>query len=581
MRTLFAAVTIAVATILVGCQDDDALLPSSPSRSLDTAVDDDALCELAGMVFDGGKLNAVCKQLRNIERQADRGETVDAAEKARDLIDFVLDHFRGGRLNDPPGPDTTEDVLGELIAGIAELGGLLPPGSDPIPPGAFTEEGAFEECNASAGCTVTTGTEFAGANIPAGTPLVDANTGEPVDDLIVVIARESDTLDPFTQFGFDDFPLFYNITTIPEVEIPSNGGLNGAQEDEMIVGVCVVDPPDPLAPPEGADLRIARLFDGDEGSEVEVTPLRDASFLDCTGASTGGEALTGWRGWLASIFGPASSVLDVTPLYANPGRLGGAISAFSIYGAVDVSAPEPDGTIRVSGFGSPRNRGPLVGSGTGTLGAATLESALNDPDNFGAEGTVACDVDLQGLVQSVAAGDLVDSQGNLQVDVFFAGLTGQTLSAEEATELADFMNAGGVVYLSGNSGSNEGPSYNPLFSELDVADVFTETLTGNNNVQSSNPITTPVTDGPFGVVGPMSHTVFRALAPSATTAVAIGTPTESPIVAEGVFGAGYLSWMGDPLYFNLFTNSDADNLNYFLNLFALGCSNGGGEEVPQ
>ncbi len=573
MRTLFAVFSIVFAITLVGCQNDDALLPSSPSRSLDTAADDEALCELAGMILDRGKLNAVCKQLRNIERQADRGETVDAAQKARDLIAFVLDHFRGGRLNDPPGPETTEDVLGELIAGIAELGGLLPPGSGPIPPGAFTEEGAFEECSASAGCTVTTGTEFAGANIPAGTPLVDVNTGEPVDDLIVVISRESDTLDPFTQFGFDDFPLFYNITTIPEVEIPSNGGLNGAQEDEMIVGVCVVDPPDPLAPPEGADLRIARLFDGDEGSEVEITPLRDASFLDCTGASTNGEALTGWRGWLASVFGPAASVLDVTPLYANPGRLGGAISAFSTYGAVDVSAPEPDGTIRVSG-------GPLVGSGTGSVGAATLEAALNDPDNFGGEGTVACDVDLQGLVQSIAAGDLVDGQGNLQVDLFFAGLTGQTLSAEEATELAAFMNAGGVVYISGNSGGNEGPSYNPLFSELDVADQYDVNTTGSPGITSTSiPVATPVTNGPFGVVGPMSSTIFRILQTDSSTDVA--SVGELPIVAELGVGDGYLSWMGDPLYFNLFTDSDADNLNYFLNLFALGCSDGGGEEVLQ
>lgn len=570
MRTLFAVVTIAVVTILVGCQNDDALLPSSPSRSLDTAVDDDALCELAGMVFDGGKLNAVCKQLRNIERQADRGKTVDAADKARDLIEFVLDHFNGGRLNDPPGPDTTEDVLGELIAGIAELGGLLPPGSGPIPPGAFTEEGAFQMCTASAGCTVTTGTEFAGTIIPAGIPLVDVNTGAPVDDVIVVISRESDTLFPFTPFGFDNFPLFYHITTIPEVEIASNGGLNGAQEEEIVVGVCVVDPPDPLAPPPGADLRIGRLFEGDEGPEVEITPERDASFLDCTGASTGEQALAGWRAWLATLFGPAASVLDVTPVYANPGRLGGAISAFSTYGAVDISAPEPivaegafgdgylswmgdplyfnlftdldtdnlnyflnlfalgcsdgggeeifPGTIRVSGFDSARSRAPLT-SGT----ASTLAAALADENNFGSEGVVACDVDIEGLVQSIAPGSLVDGQGNPQVDVFFAGLTAQTLSAAEATELADFLIAGGVLYLSGNSLANEGPSYNPLFTELGVGDSYTGTITGSNFVQSTNPIPTPVTDGPFGVVGPMSHTLFRVLAPMATTAVANGT----------------------------------------------------------
>jgi hypothetical protein len=85
------------------------------------------------------------------------------------------------------------------------------------------------------------------------------------------------------------------------------------------------------------------------------------------------------------------------------------------------------------------------------------------------------------------------------------------------------MNAGGILYVSGNSGANEGPSYNPLFTELGVGDLFTETITGSNFVQSSSPITTPVTDGPFGVVGPMTHTVFRVLAPMATAAVANGT----------------------------------------------------------
>jgi hypothetical protein len=89
---------------------------------------------------------------------------------------------------------------------------------------------------------------------------------------------------------------------------------------EAITGLCVVDPPDPFAPdPEvAARLRLAHSNPADPAT-IEFLPLADAPFLDCEGAGTQGLGLAG------------------------PGRLGGAITAFSPIAAVDPlsGGPEP------------------------------------------------------------------------------------------------------------------------------------------------------------------------------------------------------------------------------------------------
>jgi hypothetical protein len=56
-----------------------------------------------------------------------------------------------------------------------------------------------------------------------------------------------------------------------------------------------------------------------------------------------------------------------------------------------------------------------------------------------------------------------------------------------------------------------------------------------------------------------------------TGLTAIATDLGQVMLAEGAFFTGYISATGDPSYFNLFTDVDPDNLNYFLNLFSLAC----------
>lgn len=237
-------------------------------------------------------------------------------------------------------------------------------------------------------------------------------------------------------------------------------------------------------------------------------------------------------------------------------------------------------SIRVSGYTSPRSRLPLLDpSGNapiGFLGTSILVNALLDPNNFGTGGVMPCPVTFLPFVQTVETGSLVDSNGSLKVDLFFTGITGQTLSPVEAAELAAFVNAGGILYLGGDSGVNEGQSYNPLFAVLGITDSFSQTIVPIPSiVQTTVPLASPVTNGPFGIVGPLSHETFRVFFPgTGTTGIAFGDATGSIILAEGVFEKGYISATGDPIYVNEFLN-DTDNIKYFLNLFALACIRAG------
>lgn len=226
-------------------------------------------------------------------------------------------------------------------------------------------------------------------------------------------------------------------------------------------------------------------------------------------------------------------------------------------------------SIRVASFGSPRAVDPLIGPESRT---EILVGALQNPDNFGPGGTVSCPVEILDPIQTILPGSLVNPDNTLNADVFFGGNILGPLTAAEATELAAFINAGGIAYVGSNSGPGEGVSFNPLFSALGVTDQFIEATSSAIGIeQSSVPAATPVTTGPFGIVGPISITIFKIFVPgTGTDTVAAGITDPNTVLAEGAFGPGYLSVSGDVIFIDLLT-ADQDNLNYFLNLFALGC----------
>lgn len=333
LRALLLSLSLASCAVLIACNDAGEDLPSSLSEVTTSGADDcpTEIAELIDDLFKGGLKNAAYTQCGNTKRQLDRGETADAIGKALDLIGFILDHYAGGRLQDPNGsaPPTTEEAVAELINLLLALVGL-----DPIFPadGLGDPDFAAEICEAGEECEVVTDTKFAGLRATFA------------QTVLVVISRLPDDPGPFEEFGFDDFPLFYDIS--------ATGGANGgggsfglalAQDvpiTDGVAGVCVVDPPDPFAPdPEIAgDLRLAHVIEVEGEPEVEILPLADADFLDCTGAATEPvieiTLLERWQRRATTALEPVSDFL-VAPLFANPARLGGAIAALSPFGAVD------------------------------------------------------------------------------------------------------------------------------------------------------------------------------------------------------------------------------------------------------
>jgi hypothetical protein len=295
---LFVAAGLGFTVGLAACSSDSG--PTPPEDMVIPA----AIQAQIDALFPSGNLNdSATSQVEDVLERADAGQTAQAQSAFVDFVAFGATQASAGALLDPNGAaaPTTEDALATLSDDVADEAGLTVPA---IPAGAFTEDGAARVLDGSGG-TVVTGNGQAGLTLPAG-----ALSGK----TLITIERIPETGDPEDHDGplstaLPQYPRFYEIQTFPPVAALAQAG---------VVGVCVVDPPDPFAPtPEvAARLRIAHP-DPDDPQSIEILPLADASFLDCDGG--------------AGSLSPAS-----------PGRLGGAISSFSPFAAVDPSGSPPE-----------------------------------------------------------------------------------------------------------------------------------------------------------------------------------------------------------------------------------------------
>src|SRR2546422_557443 len=476
---------------------------------------------------------AASSQFTNIKRKCPTQIQV-ARDMTVDLAGFASKKYQSGQLTS--GAQAVSDFI-DVLYQYVELD------APHISPDALGTSGGVAVIG-SGGGQFRTGEGLAGLLVPPGSVS---------SDHLFVITRQDEAARTNTCLTttLAQFPLCYDYAVFPGTTF----------NPPVTLVICQLESNHP------AGLALAHAVLGGNGIEIlpaEGDPLTPP--LDCTGA-----ILAASKGLFNRLQAFALKLITPKALYAGHSGLGGSTCCFSNFIAV-----RP--LIRVSGFTSERNRAPLLdpqGSAPeGDFGTTNIVNDLRDLSKFGPTGTVRCSVDFRPFVTSVETGSLVDEMGQVRVGVFFAGLTATTLTSGEADELARFLRAGGILYISGNTLDNEGPSYNPLFTALDVADHYSdETVSTGNSVQSSDPPdNTPFTNGPFGTVGPLMHTPFRIITPSATTGLATGFNTEAVILAEGGFGSGRLSMTGDPLYFNFFTGTnDLDNQTYFLNLFAFGC----------
>jgi hypothetical protein len=302
--TLFRSLTrggapalVAFAAALAGCSDDGG--PTPPDDPIIPA----AIQAQIDALFPTGNLNdSATSQVEDVLESADAGQTAQAQSAFVGFVAFGAEQANAGALLDPGGAaaPTTEEALATLTDDVADEAGLTVPS---IPAGAFGEAGAAEVLGGSGG-TVVTGDGNAGLQLPAGA--LSGNT-------LITIEPIPVTGDPEDHDGpldttLDQYPRFYRIETFPPVSTLAQEG---------VVGVCVVDPPDPFAPtPQvAARLRVAHP-DPDDPQTIEILPLAAAPFLDCDGGSG-----------------------SLSP--AAPGAIGGRISAFSPFAAVDPAGSPP------------------------------------------------------------------------------------------------------------------------------------------------------------------------------------------------------------------------------------------------
>ena len=294
-----ATLPLLLAAALAACSDDG----GGPTLPEDVIIPAQIQAQIDALFPAGNLRDSATDRVEDVLERADAGQAAAAQSVYLDFVAFGGSQAAAGTLLDPNGgaPPTIEDALATLTEDVAEEAGLSVPG---IPAGVFSEDGAVGTLDALGG-TIVTGNQHAGIQLFAG-----ALAGK----VLITIERIPETGDPEDHDGplptnLPQYPRFYRIETFPAVaELGENGG---------IVGLCVVDPPDPFAPdPEVAPrLRIAHP-DPDDPQSIEILPLADASFLDCDGA--------------AASLSPSS-----------PGRLGGAISSFSPLAAVDPTGSAP------------------------------------------------------------------------------------------------------------------------------------------------------------------------------------------------------------------------------------------------
>jgi hypothetical protein len=332
---------LAVGVFALACRGETGTLPSEPTEALEIAGQGPDKQIQQGLVHfcHGRTLGQAERLFRSALQDWKKGRTENAQAKALELAALVADRCEGGIDDDSDDSNDNDDhhplTKAELLAAILDRVGLLPPGAS-IPEGALTEEGAVTLCGPN-GCQWVTGTEFGGGVVPPG--FFDG-------PVLIVMERLADEIDPFASSGFEGFPLFFDIQVFGDEGGGGSESLALAQDGEhAVVGVCVVDPPDPLAPPEGTEVQLAHRL---ESGEVELLEPVPAPFLDCTGASTtDGVASRAWLRWANAVVRPIASLVDVPR--AGAAGLGGAVINFSAFGGVAVDGdeeppPPPPGT---------------------------------------------------------------------------------------------------------------------------------------------------------------------------------------------------------------------------------------------
>jgi hypothetical protein len=263
----------------------------------------------------GGDRSSALSRFRQIQNEVGTRppgpDTATAQKHALSLVDFLLKKYQDGRLIGGQSVQT-QAALAQVLNGILCTAGLEPV----FGPGSLGPDGAAAFIYPTTpDTTVVTETEWAGVHIPAASVTVPT---------LVTIQRLPDFPGPLlTQL--DQYPIYYEFHST-----------SSTFTNDVVVGICVADN---VVPPDPSRLRLAHNVAPYTMGSIEILPLAQAPFLDCSdapiaaGPSRWGFDLARARGWLER---ETARLLLPQPAYAfGIGGVGGTVRTFSPFGAVD------------------------------------------------------------------------------------------------------------------------------------------------------------------------------------------------------------------------------------------------------
>src|SRR5690348_6997912 len=213
-RSLVVSAVLSAALVLAGCNDapQDLIAPRRPATSQlpsNRAAREAQINGLINALYAPKDQGAIFAQFAKNKAQVASGKAAGLQPAIVDFVAVLLADLRTGVLQDPNGfqPPSIPDALRDLVNSVAQFGGFPPfiPSAS-----AFTSDGLVAIVGSDGG-TFKTPAGFAGVRFPAG-----ALPG----DVILVVNRLENPQQPGQgplPTTFDQYPLFYDFSTFPEV----------------------------------------------------------------------------------------------------------------------------------------------------------------------------------------------------------------------------------------------------------------------------------------------------------------------------------------------------------------------------
>jgi hypothetical protein len=307
-RTIRATALLGALLALAACQDRGKA-PTGPSDTPErwtprvqaniapgTCVTLATLYAEADTVFSAGgpNANSVKSKIDQIDKANKKGDRAKAKDAAFNAVRFVLQKFR-----EPQPLAGTPAQVARLISHIFCFAGIDITVTDPY---------NTRIVDPSSGTQVVTS-----ADNTAGTSLPPNSITEPT------VLEFTKLTGPQTLTRLDQYPGYFVVTA-------SNASGSGPAAP-VVVAIC----PDPSVP---ASIRGRLRLGHQKTVGFEITPVADASFLNCPVSSASASGLPGWLGKALSFVMPRT-LYAAEPTFV--GGVGGLASEFSPFAPIDPS----------------------------------------------------------------------------------------------------------------------------------------------------------------------------------------------------------------------------------------------------